>query len=105
MDLRQTDEFLQNLISDGADKEKLNHKLENNYRQMNGRAKMSRIDPIRFSEPPAPPPQQPLPEKPDVARRATESPVSGLKRSDTEKALKESPTSSPVSKNPVRFCP
>ncbi|PSN70432.1 hypothetical protein BS50DRAFT_312426 [Corynespora cassiicola Philippines] len=31
----------------------------------------------RFSEPPAPPPQQPLPEKPDAAR--------SLKRSDTEK--------------------
>lgn len=59
---------------------------------------MSRIDPIRFSEPPAPPPQQPLPEKPDVARRATEPPAAGLKRSDTEKPLKDSPTSSPVSK-------
>ncbi|RAO65386.1 uncharacterized protein BHQ10_001398 [Talaromyces amestolkiae] len=98
LDLRQTDEFLQTLISsDGADKDKLNHKLEN-HRQMNGRAKMSRIDPIRFSEPPAPPPQQPLPEKPDVARRATEPPAAGLKRSDTEKPLKDSPTSSPVSK-------
>jgi pSer/pThr/pTyr-binding forkhead associated (FHA) protein len=100
LDLRQTDEFLQTLItSDGSDKDKLNHKLENNHRQMNGRAKMSRIDPIRFSEPPAPPPQQPLPEKPDVARRAAqEPPAGGLKRSDTEKPLKESPTSSPVSK-------
>lgn len=65
---------------------------------MNGRAKMSRIDPMRFSEPPAPPPQQPLPEKPDVARRAGESPAGGLKRSDTEKPLKDSPASSPVSK-------
>lgn len=98
MDLRQTDEFLQTLISDGSDKDKLNHKPENNHRQMNGRAKMSRIDPIRFSEPPAPPPQQPLPEKPDVARRAAESPAAGLRRSDTEKPLKDSPTSSPVSK-------
>ncbi|KUL86496.1 hypothetical protein ZTR_04276 [Talaromyces verruculosus] len=98
LDLRQTDEFLQTLISDCSDKDKLNHKLENNHRQMNGRAKMSRIDPIRFSEPPAPPPQQPLPEKPDVARRAAESPAAGLKRSDTEKPLKDSPTSSPVSK-------
>jgi DNA repair exonuclease SbcCD ATPase subunit len=98
LDLRQTDEFLQTLISDGLDKDKLSHKLENNHRQMNGRAKMSRIDPIRFSEPPAPPPQQPLPEKPDVARRAAESPAGSLKRSDTEKPLKDSPTSSPVSK-------
>ncbi|QGA15579.1 hypothetical protein EYB26_003238 [Talaromyces marneffei] len=99
LDLRQTDEFLQTLISsDGSDKDKLNHKIENNHRQMNGRAKMSRIDPIRFSEPPAPPPQQPLPEKPDVARRAAEPSAGGLKRSDTEKPLKDSPTSSPVSK-------
>ncbi|KAJ5025478.1 hypothetical protein J3E73DRAFT_234230 [Bipolaris maydis] len=42
----------------------------------------------RFSDPPAPPPQQPLPEKPDVA--------SSLKRSDTERAK----TSSPVRSDP-----
>ncbi|EED20193.1 cytoplasm to vacuole targeting Vps64, putative [Talaromyces stipitatus ATCC 10500] len=99
LDLRQTDEFLQTLISsDGSDKDKLNHKLENNHRQMNGRAKMSRIDPLRFSEPPAPPPQQPLPEKPDVARRSAPDPLTGsLKRSDTEKPSKDSASKSPVS--------
>ncbi|XP_014557545.1 hypothetical protein COCVIDRAFT_96971 [Bipolaris victoriae FI3] len=42
----------------------------------------------RFSDPPAPPPQQPLPEKPDVA--------SSLKRSDTERAK----TGSPVRSDP-----
>lgn len=61
---------------------------------------MSRIDPIsRFSEPPAPPPQQPLPEKPDVARRAAQDLTpGGLKRSDTEKPPKDTTANSPVSK-------
>ena len=53
----------------------------------------SRISPIkdlnlkaRFSDPPAPPPQQPLPEKPDVA--------SSLRRSDTERQKTGSPVRS-----------
>lgn len=52
-----------------------------------------RISPIkdinlkaRFSDPPAPPPQQPLPEKPDAA--------SSLKRSDTERPKTASPVRS-----------
>lgn len=40
----------------------------------------------RFSDPPAPPPQQPLPEKPDVA--------SSLRRSDTERPKTASPVRS-----------
>ena len=42
----------------------------------------------RFSDPPAPPPQQPLPEKPDIARSHPFDPSSpsSLKRSNTEKA-------------------
>lgn len=42
----------------------------------------------RFSDPPAPPPQQPLPEKPDVARLHVfdpASPTASLRRSTTEK--------------------
>lgn len=42
----------------------------------------------RFSDPPAPPPQQPLPEKPDVARSHSfdpASPTASLRRSNTEK--------------------
>ncbi|ESZ89887.1 hypothetical protein SBOR_9723 [Sclerotinia borealis F-4128] len=42
----------------------------------------------RFSDPPAPPPQQPLPEKPDVARSHNfdpASPTASLRRSNTEK--------------------
>ncbi|OJJ51368.1 hypothetical protein ASPZODRAFT_138470 [Penicilliopsis zonata CBS 506.65] len=81
-DLRQTDEFLTTLTkSGGLEKEKPKHSpLESNGpRLMNGRPKMPRVDSMsRFSDPPAPPPQQPLPEKPDAA-------MSPLKRSDTEK--------------------
>jgi hypothetical protein len=46
----------------------------------------------RFSDPPAPPPSQPLPEKPDVARA---SDVPSLKRGTTEKQ-KSAANSSPV---------
>lgn len=102
-DLRETDEFLHTLIaSDSPDKEKMNHhKSENAVRQVNGRPKVPRLDPIsRFSDPPAPPPQQPLPEKPDAARRPSHEPVVGaLKRSETEKPAKAgSAVSSPVSR-------
>lgn len=102
-DLRETDEFLHTLIaSDSPDKEKMNnHKSENAVRQVNGRPKVPRLDPIsRFSDPPAPPPQQPLPEKPDAARRPSHEPVVGaLKRTETEKPAKPgSAVSSPVSR-------
>jgi hypothetical protein len=56
------------------------------HRQMNGRPKMPRVDSFsRFSDPPAPPPQQPLPEKPDALSRSASESFSSLKRSDTEK--------------------
>lgn len=58
---------------------------------------MPRVDSFsRFSEPPAPPPQQPLPEKPDAPPRSNSDAFSPLKRSDTEKTK---PTSSPVSRD------
>jgi hypothetical protein len=56
----------------------------------------------RFSDPPAPPPQQPLPEKPDSTKTSSMNPLnltSFLKRSDTAKA--SSPASSPSKKEPV----
>jgi hypothetical protein len=84
-----------------AEKEKLikPSPLENNaHRQMNGRPKMPRVDSFsRFSEPPAPPPQQPLPEKPDALSRSASESFSPLKRSDTEKP--KSGTGSPVSRD------
>lgn len=102
-DLRQTDDFLRTAFkTGGVEKEKAKHSpLDNNslHRQMNGRPKMPRVDSFsRFSEPPAPPPQQPLPEKPDALPRTGTDAFSALKRSDTEKA-KPPACSSPVSRD------
>lgn len=66
--------------------------------QVNGGSVSFRDPKPRFSDPPAPPPQQPLPEKPDVARAHaldTSSPVS-LKRSNTERP-RSVPSVSPIS--------
>lgn len=102
-DLRQTDEFLAAILKPGyAEKEKANKPspLETGGpRQLNGRPKMPRVDSFsRFSEPPAPPPQQPLPEKPDAPPRSAPDAFSPLKRSDTEKP-KSASTNSPVSRD------
>lgn len=102
-DLRQTDEFLAAILKPGyAEKEKANKPspLETGGpRQLNGRPKMPRVDSFsRFSEPPAPPPQQPLPEKPDAPPRNTPDTFSPLKRGDTEKP-KSASTNSPVSRD------
>ncbi|PGH09875.1 hypothetical protein AJ79_05602 [Helicocarpus griseus UAMH5409] len=92
-DLNQTNNFLSHLVSHEL-VEKERAKLSpvethnNNGRLLNGRPKMPKVDQIsRFSDPPAPPPQQPLPEKPDALPRGNPEslPPSGLKRSDTEK--------------------
>lgn len=100
-DLRQTDNFLTGLMKPGAaEKEKPRHSPgdSTSSRQINGRPKMPRMDSFsRFSDPPAPPPQQPLPEKPDALPRNGVDAISPLKRSDTEKP-KMSAGSSPVSR-------
>ncbi|KAJ5661273.1 uncharacterized protein N7484_000645 [Penicillium longicatenatum] len=102
MDLRQTDEFLTAIMKPGyAEKEKASKPSSfesNGPRQLNGRPKMPRVDSFsRFSDPPAPPPQQPLPEKPDAPLRNASDSFSPLKRSDTEKT--KPATSSPVSRD------
>ncbi|KAJ5198805.1 uncharacterized protein N7459_008636 [Penicillium hispanicum] len=101
-DLRQTDDFLNAIMKPGyAEKEKATKpSLENGGpRQINGRPKMPRVDSFsRFSDPPAPPPQQPLPEKPDAPRSGMDA-FSPLKRSDTDKQKPVSTTSSPVSRD------
>ncbi|KAE8144069.1 hypothetical protein BDV38DRAFT_267136 [Aspergillus pseudotamarii] len=100
-DLRQTDEFLTNLTKSGhSEKERVKSSPADSTssRQVNGRPKMPRLDSFsRFSDPPAPPPQQPLPEKPDALPRNGADATSPLKRSDTEKP-KIGATSSPVSR-------
>lgn len=100
-DLRQTDEFLTNLTKSGhPEKERVKSSPADSTssRQVNGRPKMPRLDSFsRFSDPPAPPPQQPLPEKPDALPRNGTDATSPLKRSDTEKP-KIGAISSPVSR-------
>ena len=56
----------------------------------------------RFSDPPAPPPQQPLPEKPDVARSHNFDPSSpsSLKRTNTERP-RSVPNVSPIRQEPA----
>jgi hypothetical protein len=54
----------------------------------------------RFSDPPAPPPQQPLPEKPDSARNHSFDPASpSLKRTTTERP-RSVPSASPIRQEP-----
>jgi hypothetical protein len=100
-DLRQTDDFLANLTKPGhPEKERVKSSPADSTssRQVNGRPKMPRLDSFsRFSDPPAPPPQQPLPEKPDALPRNGTDATSPLKRSDTEKP-KLGSTNSPISR-------
>lgn len=89
-ELQRTNKFLESMLADEPKKEV-------------SKAPHGRLSPMksdikaRFSDPPAPPPQQPLPEKPDVARSFAESilqPV--LRRSDTEMPRPVSNGGSPV---------
>ncbi|KAL9617082.1 MAG: hypothetical protein Q9160_008112 [Pyrenula sp. 1 TL-2023] len=69
--LAHTGDFLHSILSPEQEKEKpfASGYESNASKQSNNRPKIPKIDPIsRFSDPPAPPPQQPLPEKPDAAR-------------------------------------
>lgn len=87
-DLGQTNTFLQSLLSpDEKEKSQSSPRDSHGQRQMNGRPKAPKIDPlVRFSDPPAPPPQQPLPEKPDAKSSPSDMvPNNILKRSDTER--------------------
>jgi hypothetical protein len=87
-DLEQTNNFLNSVLSnDRKDGAVLPAQVENpSSRVVNGKPRLSKIDPVsRFSDPPAPPPQQPLPEKPDMGRSSPSeiAMVSSFKRSET----------------------
>jgi len=73
---------------------------ENQPRQGSGRVKAPRVDhSARFADPPAPPPQQPLPEKPDGAKAASPGPgplTGQLKRETTVKPLLNGTSTSPT---------
>lgn len=90
-DLNRTNAFINTLLSkddvkdlekpDGLQPPKPPPMLNGNVMPFRGDAK------TRFSDPPAPPPQQPLPEKPDVP---------SLKRGPTERPKSGPPNSSPI---------
>ncbi|KAI1628561.1 hypothetical protein EDD37DRAFT_558787 [Exophiala viscosa] len=100
-DLEQAGTFLTSIITPGSEAAKAPpaQKEPAPQRQSNGRSKGSKMEHVaRFAEPPAPPPQQPLPEKPDSAKASpvTNSFTNLLKRSDTAKQPNNT-TSSPTS--------
>lgn len=90
-DLGRTNQFVHTLLSkdDIKDLEKMDlHEAPRPQAMINGIGGQFRADPkARFSDPPAPPPQQPLPEKPDIP---------SLKRGPTERPKSGPPNASPV---------
>ncbi|KAL7900666.1 hypothetical protein HDV63DRAFT_288522 [Trichoderma sp. SZMC 28014] len=91
-DLSRTNQFINTLLSkeDLKDLEKSDAPEPTKQPQtmVNGNNLSFRADPkARFSDPPAPPPQQPLPEKPDVP---------SLKRGSLERPRLDSANSSPI---------
>ncbi|TPX11115.1 uncharacterized protein E0L32_007976 [Thyridium curvatum] len=89
-DLSRTNRFIHALLSkeDIKNEQKPEVPEPPKSHLVNGNALPFRPDPkARFSEPPAPPPQQPLPEKPDVP---------SLKRGTTERPKAPPQTASPV---------
>ncbi|KAK2808059.1 hypothetical protein FQN49_008754, partial [Arthroderma sp. PD_2] len=95
LDLGQTTGFLSNISNPETTNKERASLLNNVAESPVGtkppvRPKLNKADSMsRFSDPPAPPPQQPLPEKPDAPPRtfSTDSIMkTSLRRSDTEKA-------------------
>jgi hypothetical protein len=87
-ELDQTNIFLTSLLTTDRKDEKVppSYGESTSSRQVNGKPKALKIDPVsRFSEPPAPPPQQPLPRKPDLSRHSPSETnlISSFKRSET----------------------
>ncbi|KAI3391857.1 hypothetical protein diail_6687 [Diaporthe ilicicola] len=97
-DLSRTSKFLDALLSNEDVKNQEKPELPEPPKPpvANGNAHSFRSDgKTRFSDPPAPPPQQPLPEKPDAAR--SQGDVPSLKRVTTER-----PKSGPSTASPIR---
>lgn len=97
-DLSRTSKFLDALLSNEDVKNQEKPELPEAPKPpvVNGNAHSFRSDgKTRFSDPPAPPPQQPLPEKPDVAK--SQGDVPSLKRATTER-----PKSGPSNASPIR---
>jgi len=87
-DLGRTGQFVHTLLSKEDVKDQDKPEAEQQKQQPNGAGLPFRTDPkTRFSDPPAPPPQQPLPEKPDIP---------SLKRGTTERPKSHPPNGSPT---------
>ncbi|OCT45890.1 hypothetical protein CLCR_00057 [Cladophialophora carrionii] len=92
-ELDQAGAFLNSLLTPGAESSRpqATSKEAVSHRQIAGRVKAPKMEHVaRFADPPAPPPQQPLPEKPDSSKA---SPVATpftnlLKRGETAKPSK-----------------
>lgn len=102
-DLDHARTYLSSLLPADGSPARLPHGSGKEHAQQarsNGRVKPPRIDhSARFTDPPAPPPQQPLPEKPDSAKAGISGPsvFSGmLKREKTAKPLLNGVNSSPT---------
>lgn len=102
-DLGRADHFFGSLLSRENVKETDNPSSVEPIKaaQANGASLPFRDPKPRFSDPPAPPPQQPLPEKPDVARPLNFDPTTpSLKRSNTERP-RSVPSVSPIRQEPA----
>lgn len=89
-ELDQASTFINSLLTPGVDAPKppTSAKEAAPARQSNGRVKAPKMEHVtRFADPPAPPPQQPLPEKPDSSKASpvTTSFTNLLKRGETAK--------------------
>ncbi|KFY39194.1 hypothetical protein V495_06089 [Pseudogymnoascus sp. VKM F-4514 (FW-929)] len=94
-DLSRTELFLDTLVSQQLFKEE--EKPEEPIKSLQPNGVSFKIDAKpRFSDPPAPPPQQPLPEKPDAPRVQTSE--TSLRRSNTERP-RSATSASPVKEN------
>jgi hypothetical protein len=97
-DLGRADVFLESLVTKHDVKENGKEPSVDGIKlpHVNGGSLPFRDAKPRFSDPPAPPPQQPLPEKPDLPRPHTFEPSSpSLKRTNTERP-RSVPNVSPV---------
>lgn len=95
--MSRTNKFLDALLSheEIKNQDKLEAPEAPKAAAVNGNSLSFRPDAkTRFSDPPAPPPQQPLPEKPDASK--AQGDVPSLKRATTERPKNGPPTTSPV---------
>src|ERR1700761_3154636 len=104
-ELDQAGSFLNSLLTPGAEQPKPQSmsKEVTSQRPPNGRVKAPKMEHVsRFADPPAPPPQHPLPEKPDSLKASpvTTSFTNLLKRGDTAKQSNNNSQSSQSPTNP-----